>query len=210
MAGDDRALIVIDVQNDFCPGGALAVAEGDLVVAAINRVAGGFPVKVLTQDWHPPHHRSFAANHPDAEPFSTVEMPYGPQVLWPVHCVQGTRRGGVPSRPRDRRRRPDPAQGVPRRDRQLLGLLRERPDDADRARRLPARARGPAAVAGRAGDRLLRRLFGDRRGGRGLRGDGARGRDCRAIDLDGSLAAAMREMAGRGVGFARAEDLPAG
>ena len=67
MAGDDRALIVIDVQNDFCPGGALAVAEGDLVVAAINRVAGGFPVKVLTQDWHPPHHRSFAANHPDAE-----------------------------------------------------------------------------------------------------------------------------------------------
>jgi nicotinamidase/pyrazinamidase len=86
----DRALIVIDVQNDFCPGGALAVAEGDLVVGAINRIAGGFPVKVLTQDWHPPHHRSFAANHPEQEPFSTVEMHYGPQVLWPVHCVQGS------------------------------------------------------------------------------------------------------------------------
>src|SRR4051812_20087113 len=77
---DDRALIVVDVQNDFCPGGALAVAEGDLVVAAINRVAGGFPVRVLTQDWHPPHHRSFAINH-GADPFTTVAMPYGEQVL---------------------------------------------------------------------------------------------------------------------------------
>ena len=85
-----EALIVIDVQNDFCPGGALAVAEGDQVVARINTLMGDFPVRVLTQDWHPASHSSFAANHPDATAFSLTTMPYGPQVLWPVHCVQGT------------------------------------------------------------------------------------------------------------------------
>lgn len=84
------ALIVIDVQNDFCPGGALAVAEGDAVVAPINRIAERFAVRVLTQDWHPADHRSFAANHPGAAAFSMAEMPYGPQVLWPAHCVQNT------------------------------------------------------------------------------------------------------------------------
>lgn len=85
-----EALIVIDVQNDFCPGGALAVAEGDAVVPAINAMLDDFAVKVLTQDWHPADHTSFAANHPGAEPFSMTEMPYGPQVLWPTHCVQGS------------------------------------------------------------------------------------------------------------------------
>lgn len=84
------ALIVIDVQNDFCPGGALAVAGGDAIVARINTLLGDFQVRVLTQDWHPADHSSFAANHPGAAPFSLTEMPYGPQVLWPVHCVQGT------------------------------------------------------------------------------------------------------------------------
>ncbi len=84
------ALIVIDVQNDFCPGGALAVAQGDEIVAGINALMGEFEVKVLTQDWHPADHSSFAANHPGAAPFSVTEMPYGPQVLWPVHCVQGS------------------------------------------------------------------------------------------------------------------------
>ena len=86
-----RALIVVDVQNDFCPGGALAVAGGDAVVPLVNRVARAFGVRVYTQDWHAPDHRSFAASHPGAEAFSMTEMPYGPQVLWPVHCVQGTR-----------------------------------------------------------------------------------------------------------------------
>lgn len=85
-----KALIVIDVQNDFCPGGALAVAGGDEIVPAVNRLMAEFPVRVLTQDWHPANHSSFAANHPGAAPFSLIEMPYGPQVLWPVHCVQGT------------------------------------------------------------------------------------------------------------------------
>jgi nicotinamidase/pyrazinamidase len=85
-----EALIVIDVQNDFCPGGALAVADGDAIVPGINALMQDFAVKVLTQDWHPADHASFAANHPGAAPFSAAEMPYGPQVLWPSHCVQGS------------------------------------------------------------------------------------------------------------------------
>jgi nicotinamidase/pyrazinamidase len=85
------ALVVVDVQNDFCPGGALAVADGDAVVPLVNRVARAFGVRVYTQDWHSPDHRSFAASHPGATAFSLTEMPYGPQVLWPTHCVQGTR-----------------------------------------------------------------------------------------------------------------------
>ncbi len=84
------ALIVIDVQNDFCPGGALAVAGGDAIVAGINVAMADFNAVVLTQDWHPADHSSFADNHSGAEPFSMVDMPYGPQVLWPRHCVQGS------------------------------------------------------------------------------------------------------------------------
>ena len=90
MRPANEALIVIDVQNDFCPGGALAVAGGDEIIAQINGLMANFAVRVLTQDWHPENHSSFAANHPGAEAFSLIEMPYGPQVLWPVHCVQGT------------------------------------------------------------------------------------------------------------------------
>jgi nicotinamidase/pyrazinamidase len=90
MRPKTEALIVIDVQNDFCPGGALAVAGGDAIIPRINTLMDDFAVKVLTQDWHPANHSSFAANHPGAEPFSQIAMPYGPQVLWPVHCVQGT------------------------------------------------------------------------------------------------------------------------
>lgn len=90
MQPDTHALIVIDVQNDFCPGGALAVADGDAVVPAINALIRQFPARVLTQDWHPAGHASFAGNHPGAAPFAMIDMPYGPQVLWPAHCVQGT------------------------------------------------------------------------------------------------------------------------
>ena len=82
-------LLVVDVQNDFCPGGALAVADGAAVVPAINRLMGAFDRVILTQDWHPPGHASFASSHPGKSPFDTVEMPYGPQTLWPDHCVQG-------------------------------------------------------------------------------------------------------------------------
>ena len=90
MRVDDAALVVIDVQNDFCPGGALEVPDGDAVVPAINRLAPRFPACILTQDWHPPGHRSFASSHPGHAPFETTKLPYGEQVLWPDHCVQGT------------------------------------------------------------------------------------------------------------------------
>ena len=89
MRPANEALIVIDIQNDFCPGGALAVAKGDTIIPRVNALMGEFAVVVLTQDWHPADHMSFAANHPCAAPFSLTQMPYGPQVLWPTHCVQG-------------------------------------------------------------------------------------------------------------------------
>ena len=88
--GDDDLLLIIDVQNDFCVGGALAVADGDAVVPVINRLAERFGHVALTQDWHPAGHSSFASSHPGSAPFETISMPYGPQTLWPDHCVQGT------------------------------------------------------------------------------------------------------------------------
>ena len=84
-----QALIVIDVQNDFCPGGALAVPDGDAVVAPINAMMADFETVILTQDWHPAGHSSFASSHAGKAPFDLVEMAYGTQVLWPDHCVQG-------------------------------------------------------------------------------------------------------------------------
>ncbi|CAO4173870.1 bifunctional nicotinamidase/pyrazinamidase [Methylorubrum populi] len=84
------ALLVVDVQNDFLPGGTLAVPEGEAVIAPVNRLAAHLPHLILTQDWHPPGHASFASSHPGKHPFDTVTMPYGAQVLWPDHCVQGT------------------------------------------------------------------------------------------------------------------------
>lgn len=86
----NTALIIIDVQNDFCPGGNLAVENGDQIVDRINALQEEFAITVLTQDWHPSDHTSFADNHDGAEPFSLVDMAYGPQVLWPRHCVIGT------------------------------------------------------------------------------------------------------------------------
>lgn len=85
-----KTLLVIDLQNDFCPGGALAVAGGDGIVPGVNAAMEGADLIVLTQDWHPPAHASFASSHAGRDPFSTVEMPYGTQVLWPDHCVQGS------------------------------------------------------------------------------------------------------------------------
>lgn len=85
-----EALIIIDVQNDFCPGGALAVPDGDAIVPGINALMAEFDAVVLTQDWHPAGHSSFASSHQDAAPYDLVDMPYGPQVLWPDHCVQAS------------------------------------------------------------------------------------------------------------------------
>ncbi|MGC2414267.1 MAG: bifunctional nicotinamidase/pyrazinamidase [Stellaceae bacterium] len=88
---DDReVLIVTDPQLDFCPGGALAVPRGDEIVPAVNRLARRFSHVILTQDWHPAGHLSFASAHPGRTPFETIELAYGPQTLWPDHCVQGT------------------------------------------------------------------------------------------------------------------------
>ena len=89
MTAPNEALLVIDVQNDFCPGGALAVPEGDTIVPGINALMDDFAAVILTQDWHPAGHSSFASSH-SADPMSVIEMPYGPQVLWPDHCIQGS------------------------------------------------------------------------------------------------------------------------
>ena len=89
MTAPNEALLVIDVQNDFCPGGALAVPEGDAIVPGINALMDDFAAVILTQDWHPAGHSSFASSH-KADPMSVIEMPYGPQVLWPDHCIQGS------------------------------------------------------------------------------------------------------------------------
>jgi nicotinamidase/pyrazinamidase len=84
------ALLVIDVQNDFIPGGQLPVPEGDLIVPLINRLGDRFKQVIITQDWHPPGHASFASSHPDREPYEVIELPYGPQTLWPDHCIRAT------------------------------------------------------------------------------------------------------------------------
>ncbi len=88
--GPTDALLVIDLQNDFCPGGALAVPEGDQIIPIINQLAERFEHVILTQDWHPHGHISFASSHPGTKPFTTIQVAYGPQTLWPDHCVQGT------------------------------------------------------------------------------------------------------------------------
>jgi nicotinamidase/pyrazinamidase len=90
MRDATQALLVIDVQNDFCPGGALAVSGGDDIVTGINALMAEFPAVILTQDWHPADHLSFASRHPGRAPMEMTEMPYGPQVLWPDHCIQGS------------------------------------------------------------------------------------------------------------------------
>jgi nicotinamidase/pyrazinamidase len=87
---DSDVLVVVDVQNDFCPGGSLAVPRGDEIVATVNRLAQAFPNVVLTQDWHPAGHRSFASTHPGRKPYDVAQVSYGAQILWPDHCVQGT------------------------------------------------------------------------------------------------------------------------
>ena len=94
---DQDVLIVVDVQYDFLPGGSLAVPGGHAVIGPINRLGRAFPHCVLTQDWHPPGHASFASSHPGKSPFETVELPYGTQILWPDHCIQGTRGSEIAS-----------------------------------------------------------------------------------------------------------------
>jgi nicotinamidase/pyrazinamidase len=200
------ALIVIDVQNDFCPGGALAVAGGDAVVPLVNRIARRFPVRVYTQDWHSPDHHSFAASHPGAEPFTLTEMPYGDQVLWPTHCVQGTPGAGF---------HPDLATD----DADLILRKGFRPqvdsysaffeNDKTTATGLAGylRDRGVAEVwlAGLATDFCVAYSAMD---ARDLGFEVTLVEDaCREIDLDGSHAAALARMGGAGVRFVRSDTI---
>ena len=204
--GGRDVLLVIDVQNDFCPGGALAVPRGDQVVAVVNDLVGRFEHVVLTQDWHPRRHLSFASSHAGRKPFDRIDMPYGPQTLWPDHCVQGTR--GAEFHPRlDRTRaeliirkgfRPaiDSYSAFYENDRAtptgLTGYLRER---------------GFTRVfcAGLAFDYCVRYSAEDASAQRFetfVIEDA-----CRAIDLDGSAAATRDGLAAAGVGLIAAADL---
>jgi nicotinamidase/pyrazinamidase len=202
------ALIVVDVQMDFCPGGALAVDDGHAVVAPINRIMRRFPVRVLTQDWHPADHMSFAANHAGATPFSTTEMPYGTQVLWPVHCVQGTQ-GAAFHPDLDR----EPADLVLRKgfDRTIDSYSAFFENDRVTPTGLAGylRERGVTAVwlAGLATDFCV----GDSAVDAAEAGFAVAVLEdaCRAIDLDGSLQASRARMQAHGVAVARAADLVA-
>jgi nicotinamidase/pyrazinamidase len=195
---DGDVLLVIDVQNDFCPGGALAVSRGDEVVPVANRLGERFSHVVMTQDWHPPGHQSFASAHQRRQPFETITVAYGAQTLWPDHCVQGT--PGAAFHPRLR---------LPRAELVIRKGFRQAIDsysaffENDR--------RTPTGLGGYLSERGLKRVFlvglatdfcvhysaiDARRLGFAavLVEDG-----CRAIDLDGSLAAAMRAMGEAGV-----------
>lgn len=195
----DDVLIVVDVQTDFLPGGALAVPDGDAVIPAINRLGRMFNHVLLTQDWHPPGHVSFAASHPGQAPFDTVALPYGTQLLWPTHCVQGTDGAAL-------------APGLDVRRAQLVIRKGFRPDvdsysafqEADRrtltglAGYLRERGAGRVFLAGLATDFCVAWSALDAR---------AAGFEavvvadaCRGIDAAGSLDRAWRDMGAAGIG----------
>lgn len=198
MRPADEALIVIDVQNDFCPGGALAVPDGDAVVERINALMQDFAAVVLTQDWHPPDHRSFAATHPGRAAYETVAMPYGPQVLWPVHCVQGTQ--GAAFHPA---LRTEHAQLILRKgfraaiDSYSAFFENDRTTPTGLEGYLRSRGIGKLTLAGLATDFCVAwsALDAARLGFQVTVAMDA----CRAIDLDGSLARAREAMAAAGV-----------
>lgn len=191
------AFLMIDIQNDFCPGGALAVNEGDQIVTTVNALQDRFDVRVLTQDWHPTDHSSFADQHDGAEPFQVIQAAYGPQVLWPRHCVQGSE--GAEFHPDLRtdadliirkgfRRDIDSYSAFFENDKTtptgLTGYLRERGVDA-------------VVLAGLATDFCVYYSAIDAVA-QGFNATVLQ--DCsRAIDLDGSLAAAVDDMAAKGV-----------
>jgi len=194
----DACLIVVDVQNDFIPGGALAVPRGDEVVPVINRIAARFENVVLTQDWHPQGHASFASSHPGRKPFETITLAYGPQVLWPDHCVQGTSGAAF-------------HEDLAVTHAQLIVRKGHHRDIDSYSAFLEADRRTPTGLAGYLRERGFARLYVC-----GLATDfcvawtaldaRAAGFEttviedaCRAIDLEGSLEKAWREMAAAGV-----------
>ena len=142
----DDVLLVVDVQQDFLPGGALAVPDGDAVVAPINRLAPLFGHVLLTQDWHPAGHVSFAASHPGRAPFDAIELSYGRQVLWPTHCVQGTAGAAF-------------APGLDLPGAELVIRKGFRPGVDSYSAFMEADRRTPTGLAGYLRERGLRRLF---------------------------------------------------
>lgn len=195
-----HALIAIDVQNDFCPGGALAVTDGDAVVAPINALMKDAGAVILTQDWHPAAHTSFADNHPGAAPFSTTEMAYGTQVLWPAHCIQGSAGAGF-----HERLDTDTADLIIRKgfdaaiDSYSAFFENDKTTETGLSGYLRARGITDLTFAGLATDFCVAwsALDAARLGFRATVVLPA----CRAIDLDGSLEAALAQMRDAGVGL---------
>jgi len=199
MTPDDRdVLLIVDVQNDFCPGGALAVPDGDAIIPAANRLARSFAHVILTQDWHTPGHASFASSHPGKRPFDAIEVSYGTQILWPDHCVQGTQGA-----------RFHPELDVPHAELVVRKGFRSAIDSYSAFRENDRLT--PTGLAGYLRERGLERITMC-----GLATDfcvafsAIDGREagfavtvvtgaCRGIDVDGSLARAMRSMSEAGV-----------
>ncbi len=198
MHPQTHALIVIDLQNDFCPGGALAVAEADAIIPEVNAMLGDFAVRVLTQDWHPANHMSFAANHAGAAPFSVTEMPYGPQVLWPTHCVQGTEGAAF-----HKALQTDPADLVIRKgfrpsiDSYSAFFENDHSTATGLDGYLRARGVSDVTLVGLATDYCV--AYSALDAARLGYGVSVRLSACRAIDLNGSLATALDQMRGAGV-----------
>lgn len=200
------ALLIVDIQNDFLPGGALAVPRGDEVIPVINRIALHFDAVILTQDWHPPGHISFASSHPGKLPFSDTVLDYGPQVLWPDHCVQGT----PGARFADRLAVPQ-AQAVIRKgyhqhtDSYSAFLEADRKTPTGLAGLLRERGISTVYLAGLALDFCVAWSALDAKAA-GFEAivieDG-----CRAIDADGSLHAALQRMAAQGVVLTQSTDV---
>ncbi len=195
---DTTALIVIDVQNDFCPSGALAVDDGDGILARINALTEHFAIRVFTQDWHPADHSSFADNHRDGEAYSTIQMPYGAQVLWPRHCVQGTKGAEFHASLAT-----DPADLIIRKgfrasiDSYSAFFENDHKTPTGLAGYLRERGVTDLVVVGLATDFCVRfsAVDGAKLGFGVTVLEGA----CRAIDLDGSLAVARQDMLDHGV-----------
>ena len=203
---DATALIIIDAQYGFMPGGGLAVADGDAIVPVINRIAPRFANVVLTQDWHPADHISFAANHPGRAPFETITLPYGEQVLWPTHCVQGTRDAAL----HDDLRVPQ-AQLIIRKgfhrdvDSYSAFMEADRRTSTGLAAYLKARGISKLYLCGLATDYCVAWSALDARAA-GFEATVIEDA-CRAIDLNGSLEKAWADMAAAGVGRVQSTDI---
>lgn len=203
---DATVLIIVDAQYGFMPGGGLAVADGDAIVPVINRIVPRFANVVLTQDWHPADHISFAANHPGRAPFETITLPYGEQVLWPTHCVQGTRDAAL----HDDLRVPQ-AQLIIRKgfhrdvDSYSAFMEADRRTSTGLSAYLKARGIGTLYLCGLATDYCVAWSAQDARAA-GFEATVIEDA-CRAIDLNGSLARAWADMAAAGVGRVQSTDI---